>query len=170
MAKQDAFINELLAWKLGGAVAWHAVICWLGSIAWFLLALPGSANLRAIASLNALGQSTLLYLTSLALLYTQRRVLSTQDVPPLQVPRLGLGSKSWITLFITRCIIRNRCIPDVLNAGAFYLACFASGCCTCAVFVLATRKGAASWEGNACVLYSQLYRHSKFQSDRLSSS
>lgn len=128
MSSTDAFIQECNQWKLLGVAAWHLALFLFGSTIWHLAAPPWSAQFSAAVSFRSWFFSLLVYACSLLVLYTQRRVLTTIDVPPLYVSRLGWSGKSWPSLLITRCIIRNRKLWDVLDVLLFYAACCLSSC------------------------------------------
>lgn len=100
----EAFIDEVNTWKLAGVVVWHAGLFLLGAMVW---SLPPSLSLGQVAA--ALASSPwfsllLVYASMTAVLYAQRRVLTTIDVPPLYVTRLGWNSKSWPSLLLSRCV------------------------------------------------------------------
>lgn len=99
----DAFLRDVSTWKLAGVAVWHAGLFLLGAAVWTL---PPSTSAGTLAS--ALFSSSWFYLllvyASLAgVLYAQRRVLTTIDVPPLYVAQLGWSSKAWPALLLSRC-------------------------------------------------------------------
>jgi hypothetical protein len=124
----DALIQECSQWKLLGVAAWHLGLYLLGAAVWCAAAPPWSPHFLGLFSFSAWLLSLLVYATCLLVLYTQRQVLTTLDVPPLYVSRLGWGGKSWPSLLITRCIIRRRKLRDVLDVALFYAACCFSAC------------------------------------------
>lgn len=98
----DAFLRDVSTWKLAGVAVWHAGLFLLGAAVWTL---PPSTSAGTLAS--ALFSSSWFYLlvvyASLAgVLYAQRRVLTTIDVPPLYVAQLGWSSKAWPALLLSR--------------------------------------------------------------------
>jgi hypothetical protein len=124
----DALIQECSQWKLLGVAAWHLGLYLLGAAVWRAAAPPWSPHFLGLFSFSAWLLSLLVYAACLLVLYTQRQVLTTLDVPPLYVSRLGWGGKSWPTLLITRCFIRRRKLRDVLDVALFYAACCFSAC------------------------------------------
>lgn len=100
----EAFIAEVNGWKLAGVVVWHAGLFILGAAAW---SLPPSLSPRALLSALFFSSSwfylLLIYGSLAGVLYAQRRVLTTIDVPPLYVAKLGWSSKSWPALLLSRC-------------------------------------------------------------------
>jgi nucleoporin NDC1 len=129
-------LSEVLAWKLWGALSWHAVLYCGCSVLWYIFSVPKSHHAGQLLYFATILRLTGSYLTSVLVLYTQRRLLSTTDVPPLYVARLGLSGKSWVSLFITRCLRRNGKLSDLLDATAFYGSCILSGMWTCRSLVL----------------------------------
>lgn len=124
----DAVIQECSQWKLLGVAAWHLALYLLGATVWRAAAAPWSQHFLGLFSFRDWLLSLLVYACSLAVLYTQRQVLTTLDVPPLYVSRLGWGGKSWPSLLISRCIIRRRKLRDVADVALFYAACCFSAC------------------------------------------
>ena len=127
---------EVLAWKLWGAIAWHGVLYCSCSALWYIISLPGSPQAGQLLNFSTILRLFGSYLTAVLVLYTQRRLLSTTDVPPLYVARLGLTGKSWVSLFITRCVKRNGKLSDLLDVAAFYGSCVLCGMWTCRSLVL----------------------------------
>jgi len=102
----EAFVREISTWKLAGVIVWHAGLFLLGAAIW---SLPATLSLSTAAS--ALFSSSWFYLllvfaSMTGVLYAQRRVLTTIDVPPLYVAKLGWSSKSWPALLLSRCASR----------------------------------------------------------------
>jgi hypothetical protein len=101
----EAFIRDVSTWKLAGVIVWHAGLFMLGAAVW---SLPLSTSLSTLAA--ALFSSSwfyliLVYLSMTGVLYAQRRVLTTIDVPPLYVAKLGWSSKAWPTLLLSRWVL-----------------------------------------------------------------
>jgi hypothetical protein len=98
----ETFIREVSAWKFAGVVVWHAGLFLLGAAVWTL---PASTSIGSVAA--ALFSTSWFYLilvfgSMVGVLYTQRRVLTTIDVPPLYVAKLGWSSKAWPALLLSR--------------------------------------------------------------------
>jgi hypothetical protein len=119
MSAPDDPFADLIAWKFAGAAAWHTALFGLGAAAWHLAAAPGSGLPWRLLSFSGLLQLAALYLTSLGVLYAQRRLLAAADVPPVHLPALGL--------FASRCVLRTRKLPGLVDALLLYAACAASG-------------------------------------------
>lgn len=148
-AKQQ--IDEILLWKLGGAAAWHAGLFAIGALAWHVVAWPTGSSPPgapgASSSLLTCFHLLVLYMTTLLVLYYQRRVLSAIDVPPLKVPQLGLTHSSWVALFISRCVVRTYKLADVVDAALFYAACMLSGCYCARSFARPPQAPPLGWAG-----------------------
>lgn len=102
----EAYVREISTWKLAGVIVWHAGLFLLGAVVW---SLPATLSLSTAAA--ALFSSSWFYLLLVSasmtgVLYAQRRVLTTIDVPPLYVAKLGWSSKSWPALLLSRCASR----------------------------------------------------------------
>jgi hypothetical protein len=115
MSKQEspteAVIRDVSTWKLAGVIVWHAGLFMLGAAVW---SLPLSTSLSTLAA--ALFSSSwfyliLVYASTTGVLYAQRRVLTTIDVPPLYVAKLGWSSKAWPALLLSRwvpaCVLQH---------------------------------------------------------------
>ena len=98
----EAFIREVNTYKFIGVVVWHA--------AWFFAATAvWTTSVKVLAVPSTPGGPLLFYLlltygSMLGVLYTQRRVLTTIDVPPLYVAQLGWSSKTWPSLLLSRFV------------------------------------------------------------------
>lgn len=128
-ASDDPFIADLILWRFAGAAVWHSGLFALGAALWHLAAAPGSPLPWRVLSLPSWLHMAALYLTSLLVLYAQRRLLSSSDVPPVHAPQIGLTSRTWVGLVASRCVLRNRRLSDLGDVLALYGACVASGCC-----------------------------------------
>lgn len=122
----DAFLRDVSTWKLAGVAVWHAGLFLLGGAAW---SLPPSTSISTLAS--ALFRSSwfyllLVYASLVGVLYAQRRVLTTIDVPPLYVAQLGWSSKAWPALLLSRCVLRQRSLASLADVLLFYASCQAS--------------------------------------------
>lgn len=100
----EAFIRDVNTWKLAGVIVWHAGLFMLGAAVW---SLPLSTSLSTLAA--ALFSSSwfyliLVYASTTSVMYAQRRVLTTIDVPPLYVAKLGWSSKAWPALLLSRWV------------------------------------------------------------------
>lgn len=99
-----------------------------GATMWHLLSPPGSQQFHLLFSFSSWMVKLLLYSSTVLVLYTQRKVLTTVDVPPVFIPKIGWSAKSWPCLLIARCIIRTRKLFDWLYTAAFYVSCIVSSC------------------------------------------
>lgn len=98
------YVLEVSTWKMAGVVVWHAALYLLAAAVW---SLPPSLSPSSLITSLFTGLSPyclMVYASSLAVLYAQRRILTTIDVPPLYVAKLGLSSKSWPALFLSRYV------------------------------------------------------------------
>ncbi|KAI8475411.1 MAG: hypothetical protein J3K34DRAFT_484678 [Monoraphidium minutum] len=127
MPPPDDPFNDLVAWKFIGAASWHTGLFSLGSAVWHLAAAPRSTLPGGLLSPAAWLAGAALYATSLLVLYAQRRLLSSSDVPPVHAPRLGLTAATWAGLAAARCALRGRRAADAAAAAALYGAAALSG-------------------------------------------
>lgn len=98
----EAFIREVNTYKFIGVVVWHASWFCAAAVVWATLA-------KVLVVTSTPGGPLVLYLlltygSMLGVLYTQRRVLTTIDVPPLYVAQLGWSSKAWPSLLLSRWV------------------------------------------------------------------
>jgi hypothetical protein len=144
-ASTAAALADVNAFKFAGVVAWHGALFLLAGGVW--RATDGRSSLGAAVSPGWLVFLALLYaLGCVPVLLCQRWVLTTIDVPPLYVGRLGWGSKSWPCLLLSRCLLRQRTARSIAHAAAFYATC-----CVCALLWLpfllpaGTKGGCGAW-------------------------
>jgi hypothetical protein len=143
-----AFLAEANMFKLGGVCAWHAALFLPTGAAW-VAAGHGAA---AAASPGWLASLVLVWAAGmLPVLLAQRRVLTTLDVPPLYIGRLGWGSKSWPSLLLSRCLLRQRTLASVRDALALYGACASSAALTMALLQPPGSKGGCGCGCGVCV-------------------
>ncbi|KAF8064689.1 uricase [Scenedesmus sp. PABB004] len=143
--QQGGQIAETVQWKLAGAAAWHGALFALGAAVWHAVA----RSCGGAPPLGAAGSTLLVYAGMAAVLVAQRRLLTTLDVPPLRVPRLGWGGKAWPSLLLARCLLRRRRLRDVADVLAFYAAVLGSA--AAALALLAPRGARAP--GSALATY-----------------
>ncbi len=122
-----AVINEVLAWRLVGSLVWHTLAWICGYSAWSLItawALHAGASPAAVPGLHLAATSTLLLLGALQLLVllAHHRLLSSSEAPPLYVPALGLHSRGWAGLLISRVLLRTRTWQDLANVALLGVA------------------------------------------------
>lgn len=135
----ETFIREVSTWKFAGVIVWHAGLFLLGAAVWTL---PASTSIRTLAA--ALFSTSWFYLIlvfgpMVGVLYAQRRVLTTIDVPPLYVAKLGWSSKAWPALLLSRWVDwgghGDTPLLFVANwegcAGQGQHCCRAAGCIQC---------------------------------------
>jgi hypothetical protein len=134
-------MEELIAWKFIGAAVWHSALFGLATAAWHLAAAPGSLLPWRLLSLSGLAAAATLYVTSLAVIWSQRRLLAARDVPPVLAPRLGLMPHTWGGLFVARCLLRARSLASILDAAALYAAAATSGALSVAALAGASAGG-----------------------------
>lgn len=127
MAPPDDPFRDVVAWKFAGAACWHAALFALGASLWHLAAIPGSPLPWRALSPAAVLHCAALYATSLLVLYAQRRLLSSSDVPPVHAPRLGLTARTWAGLAAARCVLRDRRAAGAGAALLLYGAAALSG-------------------------------------------
>jgi hypothetical protein len=120
-AAVKALVEDVLLWKFLGSAAWSGAALLAGATAHHCVALqPAPGGVFSMATYG-------LWLTSLAVLYSQRRIAAAIDVPPIYAPGLGCTHSSWLSLLLTRCALRTRKALDILDALLFYSACGVSG-------------------------------------------
>lgn len=117
----NAFVDDVMLWKLAGAAAWSTAACLAGLVLHALSWPPPASGVFSVAS-------CMLILSVLLVVYCQRRNMAAMDVPPLHVQALGLPHSAWLPRLFSRCLLRTRKAPDVANAALMYAACAASGC------------------------------------------
>lgn len=99
----DVFLRDVSTWKLAGVAVWHAGLFLLGAAAWTLPPSTSAGTLASVLFSSSWFYLLLVYASLVGVLYAQRRVLTTIDVPPLYVPQLGWSSKAWPALLLSRC-------------------------------------------------------------------
>jgi hypothetical protein len=129
MPPPDDPFKDLVAWKFAGAACWHTGLFAIGTALWHLAAAPHSPMAWRLLSPAAWLHAAALYSTSLLVLYAQRRLLSSSDVPPVHAPRLGLTARTWAGLAVSRCVLRSRRAADAAGALTLYGAAAISGAC-----------------------------------------
>ncbi len=108
---------EPLLWKLIGAATWHAAA--LGTLnVCFAFFLPPSLG----SLFRPAGVLTHLFLYSLQLasLIGQNAVLSSNEFAPVTFQKLGIHGRTWISLFLTRVLVRGRTVSHLLATAAFF--------------------------------------------------
>jgi nucleoporin NDC1 len=105
--------HDVRFWRLVGVVAWHACICAITSAACSLLPWSwlGTSSFSVLSFMRAM----FLYACQLCVLYAHRMTLSANHPPPLQFPALGIHSRSWISLFLTKIAFRHRRWSDFVS-------------------------------------------------------
>lgn len=111
--------DDALAWKLTGAFAWHAAAVAAANVAWSLL-LPVS-TLGLLRAGPAAGY-LMLYALQCASLLGQRAVLSANEYPPVTFPKLGVHGRTWVSLLLTRVVVRGRTVQSLTATAALFAA------------------------------------------------
>ncbi|KAG2433562.1 hypothetical protein HYH02_012679 [Chlamydomonas schloesseri] len=122
-----------LTWKLIGAAVWHAAAIGAANFGFALLAMPpslGSVLYRPSGILTHM----LLYGLQLASLIGHRAVLASNEFTPVTFPKLGIHGRTWISLFLTRVVVRGRTWSHVTATAMFFGLNALTGVAYCALY------------------------------------
>lgn len=118
--------REALGWKLAGACTWHAGAVAASNVAWALL-LPMSA-VSGLLLPSGIMVHLLLYAMQLGAMLGHRAVLSAYDYEPVTIAKLGVHGRSWISLVLTRVLIRGGTSKHAIATAAFVAANAVTAC------------------------------------------
>lgn len=117
--------TDLMRWRLLGAAAWACCVLASGQALFTILLLA----LGEDSGWSLLGpRGCALLLLQLAVMFGHSRVLSASEAAPLHAPKLGLPSGSLVSTLLSRVVLRQRRIGDVLGVACLYVST-----CTCSV-------------------------------------
>ncbi|PNH06060.1 hypothetical protein TSOC_007626 [Tetrabaena socialis] len=108
---------EALKWKLIGALVWHAAAISAANTC-FAFALPPSVStlFRPAGALTHL----LLYGLQVCALLGHRAILASNEFEPVTFAKLGIHGRTWISLLLTRVLVRGRTWSHLVATATFF--------------------------------------------------
>lgn len=108
---------EVLGWRLLGSYVWHAgaVAACNVALAFFL-----PLGFRTFFSIGGVFLYLVLYGLQCGVLLAHRMVLSAAEFEHVTFPQLGIHGRSWISLFLTRVIVRGRNLGSLTGVAALF--------------------------------------------------
>lgn len=109
---------SLLRWKLIGSFAWHAAAVGVANILFATIALP--PNVGNLFRPAALATHFFLYIFQALSLLGHWAVLSSNEYAPVTYAKLGIHGRTWISLILTRVVVRGRTWSHAVSTLSFF--------------------------------------------------
>lgn len=122
-SKLAALQSDYVTWRLIGVATWHSAVT--VSVYVGLCGLHRTGILPCSAP--TLSASILLYCFNLLVLYCQSLLISTTEPGPLLLP--NIPGRSWISVLLSRTVLRSRQWSDAVPLAAYYASLIASAVC-----------------------------------------